>query len=222
MKKFLLIAVMMMTSVVLFAQNDVTKFLGIPVDGFKSEMIRKLKAKGFVSSSYDPEILEGEFNGTDVNVHIVTNNNKVYRILLSDKTPIDETNIKIRFNNLCRQFSNNDNYIVIDDYTIPEYEDISYETLVNDKRYEAVFYQLPDTTMLMENLQVMALEKYTEEELANPTKEIEEDLNEMSYSYLMDIAPMKPVWFMIDDIYGGYSILMYYDNEYNRANGEDL
>lgn len=222
MKKFLLIAVMMMTSVVLFAQNDVTKFLGIPVDGFKSEMIRKLKAKGFVSSSYDPEILEGEFNGTDVNVHIVTNNNKVYRILLSDKTPIDETNIKIRFNNLCRQFSNNDNYIVIDDYTIPEYEDISYETLVNDKRYEAVFYQLPDTTMLMENLQAMALEKYTEEELANPTKEIEEDLNEMSYSYLMDIAPMKPVWFMIDDIYGGYSILMYYDNEYNRANGEDL
>ena len=92
MKKFLLIAVMMMTSVVLFAQNDVTKFLGIPVDGFKSEMIRKLKAKGFVSSSYDPEILEGEFNGTDVNVHIVTNNNKVYRIMLSDKTPTDETN----------------------------------------------------------------------------------------------------------------------------------
>ena len=222
MKKFLLIAVMMMTSVVLFAQNDVTKFLGIPVDGFKSEMIKKLKAKGFVSSSYDRETLEGEFNGTNVKVRVVTNNNKVWRIVLTDQFPSDETNIKIRFNNLCRQFSNNDNYIVIDDYTIPEYEDISYETLVNDKRYEAVFYQLPDTTMLMENLQVMALEKYTEEELANPTKEIEEDLNEMSYSYLMDIAPMKPVWFMIDDIYGGYSILMYYDNEYNRANGEDL
>ena len=67
----------------------------------------------------------------------------------------------------------------------------------------------PDTTILMENLQAMALEKYTEEELVNPTKEIEEDLNEMSYSYLMDIAPMKSVWFMIDDIYGGYSILMY-------------
>lgn len=222
MKKFLLIAVMMMTSVVLFAQNDVTKFLGIPVDGFKSEMIRKLKAKGFVSSSYDPETLEGEFNGTNVEVRVVTNNNKVWRIVLMDQYPSDETNIKIRFNNLCHQFSNNDKYIVIDDFTIPEYEDISYETLVNNKRYEAVFYQRPDTTILMENLQAMALEKYTEEELANPTKEIEEDLNEMSYSYFMDIVPMKSVWFMINNIYGELRITMYYDNEYNHANGEDL
>ena len=159
-----------MISVVLFAQNDVTKFLGIPVDGFKSEMIRKLKAKGFVSSSYDPEILEGEFNGTDVNVHIVTNNNKVYRIMLSDKTPTDETNIKIRFNNLCHQFSNNGKYIVIDDFTIPEYEDISYETLVNNKRYEAVFYQRPDTTILMENLQAMALENIQKKSLLTRQK----------------------------------------------------
>ena len=30
------------------AQNDVTTFLGIPVDGFKSEMKQKLVNKGFV------------------------------------------------------------------------------------------------------------------------------------------------------------------------------
>ena len=30
-----------------FGQSDVTKFLGIPVDGFKSEMIQKLKEKDF-------------------------------------------------------------------------------------------------------------------------------------------------------------------------------
>lgn len=30
------------------AQNDVTTFLGIPVDGFKSEMKQKLVSKGFV------------------------------------------------------------------------------------------------------------------------------------------------------------------------------
>ena len=40
-------------------------------------MIKKLKEKGFVSSEYDKEMLEGEFNGTDVYVHVVTNNNKV-------------------------------------------------------------------------------------------------------------------------------------------------
>lgn len=32
----------------------------------------------------------------------------------------------------------------------------------------------------------------------------------------------KPVWFMISEYYGKYYITMFYDNEYNRANGEDL
>ena len=36
----------------MYAQSDVTKFLGIPVDGFKPDMIRALKEKGFVSSMY--------------------------------------------------------------------------------------------------------------------------------------------------------------------------
>ena len=57
-------------------EKDVTKFLGIPVDGAKSDMIQKLKEKGFVPSSYK-DMLEGEFNGTDVYISVVTNNNKV-------------------------------------------------------------------------------------------------------------------------------------------------
>ena len=43
----------------MFAQNDVTQFLGIPVDGYKYEMIDKLKENGFVSTSHDKNILEG-------------------------------------------------------------------------------------------------------------------------------------------------------------------
>ena len=84
-----------------FAQNkDVTEFLGIPVDGTKTEMKQKLIAKGFVPKKMgDLEWLEGEFNGTDVGVRIFTNKNKVYRIMLADKNPVDEAQIKIRFNN---------------------------------------------------------------------------------------------------------------------------
>ena len=47
MKRILLIAVVLVISISLFAQKDVTKFLGIPIDGFKPEMIQKLKEKGF-------------------------------------------------------------------------------------------------------------------------------------------------------------------------------
>ncbi len=109
MKKLLFILGLLLSSLTLCAQSDVTKFLGIPVDGFKPDMIRALKAKGFTSSMYDKDILEGEFNGSQVIIHTVTNNNKVYRIMVSDANSVGETAIKIRFNNLCDQFLNNKN-----------------------------------------------------------------------------------------------------------------
>lgn len=133
MKRILSVVVLLMTSITLLAQNDVTRFMGIPVDGFKSDMIRKLKEKGFVTSMHDKNVLEGEFNGIRVNVHVATNNNKVCRIMLRDVNPVNETDIKIRFNTLCRQFKNNSEYISYDDYTIPDDEDISYEMSVNKK-----------------------------------------------------------------------------------------
>lgn len=206
------------------AQNDVTKFLGIPVDGTKSEMIRKLKAKGFTSSSFDKDILVGEFNGYSVNIHIITNNNKVSRIMVADQNSISETDIKIRFNNLCNQFLNNKNYIEnilsdsAKDFIISNDENLQYETIVNKKRYEAVFHQMPDTIGLKAKLQTKLQEKYTPEQLENPTKEMEDFM----FSCILNFAYMKPVWFMISNNYGKYYICMFYDNEYNRANGEDL
>ncbi|MDE5632420.1 MAG: hypothetical protein K2I54_06395, partial [Muribaculaceae bacterium] len=59
------------------AQNDVTQFLGIPVDGSKSEVITKLKSKGFKATSLNNDVLEGEFNGDNVYVNIFTNGDKV-------------------------------------------------------------------------------------------------------------------------------------------------
>ena len=58
------------------AQRDVTKFLGIPVDGSKTDMIQKLKSKGFdyISKS---DMLTGQFNDYNVEISIVTNNNRV-------------------------------------------------------------------------------------------------------------------------------------------------
>ena len=142
MKKLSLVVVLLTMAITTFAQEkDVTKFLGIPVDGTKAEMIAKLKEKGFTSSAYDREILEGEFNGQDVNLYVVTNNNKVYRIMVCDLNQKEESDIRIRFNNLCQQFQNNPKYIATDDYTIPADEDISYNISVRDKRYQASYYQ---------------------------------------------------------------------------------
>lgn len=140
MKKFFALSFFLAFSAALFAQVEVTKFLGIPVDGTKKEMISKLKDKGF-TDFYGTDMLEGEFNGKNVYVFVQTNNRKVWRIGLVDQVSCDETQIKINFNNLCRQFEENSKYIGFVDQTIPGDEDISYEMSVNSKRYEAVFYQ---------------------------------------------------------------------------------
>lgn len=190
-------ALMVMLSVAAYAQRSVTKFLGIPVDGTKSEMIRKLEAKGFRYDSLT-EGLEGEFNGTNVNVRVVTNNNKVWRILLMDKITLGERDIRVRFNRLVGQFNANLKYYHPTgmDYIIPEDEDISYQMTVKNKRYEATYFQwmIDDSDKGEWNSEVNRPE---------------------------DVVK-RMVWFMIDERYGEYRILMYYDNGYNRANGEDL
>ncbi|MBO6023825.1 MAG: hypothetical protein J6P83_03120 [Bacteroidales bacterium] len=194
--KRLLLMLLLVASTNVFAQKEVTKFLGIPVDGFKSEMIQKLKAKGYKYNS-TADCLEGEFNGKEVQIVVVTNNNKVYRIAVFDKNYTSETDIKINFNKLCQQFERNERYFSIkEDQTIPEHEDISYEMLVNNKRYEAVFYQK------LEN---------------------EIDYNDVDNALsALENMEKKSVWFMIDERYGKYRLLMFYDNGYNQANGDDL
>ena len=140
MKKMFLL-LLLLASATVYAQKEVTKFLGIPVDGYKSEMIQKLKAKGYTYNS-TTDCLEGEFNGRDVEIAVVTNNNKVYRIAVFDKNYLNETDIVIRFNTLCSQFENNSKYLGSSEQRIPDNDDISYEMNVHNKRYEAVFYQM--------------------------------------------------------------------------------
>lgn len=220
MKKQILILVLLVLAISSHAQKSVTTFLGIPVDGTKSEMIRKLKNKGFKDDPYIKDALIGEFNGREVNIIVGTNNNKVYRIAVIDLNPTDETNIKIRFNDLCRQFKNNKKYMAYadKDYTIPEDENISYNITVNKKRYEATFCQ----NVTPEEIKSLMLTKYTQEQIDSFDEETKQEIATWLISSSMDILINRMVWFMISEQYGKYYIALYYDNLYNQANGEDL
>ncbi len=218
MKRLLTFAILLMTSMSLFAQDvpvteekDVTKFLGIPVDGTKSEMIEKLKEKGFVSGPYYPDILEGEFNGSKVRLHIVTNNNKVYRIAVEERTFHNEIDMKIRYNTLIMQFINNEKYVISNAEYIPMDEDISYQMSINKKRYEASFYQYNLTEGIDDMHKALDVDSVQVKvaQLNRLTHKMQERYN-------------KSVWFSINESFGKYNIWMYYDNKYNQANGEDL
>lgn len=184
MRKFITLIAMIVLAAGLHAQKDVTKFLGIPVDGTKSAMIQKLKAKGFTYNQKE-DVLKGEFNGEKVFIGVQTNNNKVWRIVVVGQTNRDEAQIRIRFNNLLSQFENNSKYASSESNAmLEENEDISYGITVEKKQYEADFCQKQaDGSININNI----------------------------------------VWFKIYiSSYNEYGIVLYYDNLYNRANGEDL
>ena len=79
MKKLLTLILLLIASVEMYAQNNITTFLGIPVDGTKSSMIQQLQQKGFIYNQ-KKDMLEGEFNGEDVSIEIKTQKGKVYAI----------------------------------------------------------------------------------------------------------------------------------------------
>ena len=110
MKKIIGLFFAVLFSAGLYAQEGVIKFLGIPVDGTKQEMIQKLKSKGFTYNQ-QKDVLEGEFNGEQVNITVQTKNSKVWRLAIADKRFRSERQIKKRFNTLVAQFENNDKYI---------------------------------------------------------------------------------------------------------------
>ncbi len=197
MRKFLTLLAMIAISASVFAQKEVTKFMGIPVDGSPTEMIKKLKAKGFTTDEDamqavkqglidldGPEVLTGRFNGEYVRLYLNVGTNNVWRISLVDKNSRDETQIRIRFNNLVRQFEGNGKYVpFVDEQIIAKDEDISYEMTVNKKQYQAGFVQKGEDGTVDEK---------------------------------------RFVWFTIGEGSDGYVIYMFYDNKYNQADGSDL
>ena len=225
MKKiFLFIVAFLMTASVM-AEIYPTKFLGIPIDGTKQEMIQKLKDKGF-TYHYErgEEFLSGEFNGSDVHIFIATNNNKVYRIMVAETNTFSEGQIIIRYNNLMRQFIDNKKYLsaVLGQTFIPSDEDISYERTVHNKTYNATYVQvthdLDSTSLQQDALKIL-------EELPSSIRS-ELDTETLS-SYCIMLAIVKQyennmVWFTINEFGGKYYLTIYYDNLYNKANGEDL
>ena len=208
-------------------ERKVTTFLGIPVDGSKAEMIRRLQEKGYQYNK-EQDALTGEYNGEDVWIVIQTNNNRVWRLGIRDVALRSEGQIKIRYNKLCEQFSNNKRYTNATDQTISESEDISYEMTVHHKQYQAIFFQDSQFELDSVGLYIELQKKFTSEQLANPTEELQQEIFDTTMAYIKDAFQQvsgfknRTVWFTIQKEYGKYYIVMYYENGYNEANGNDL
>ena len=222
MKRIFATLFLVITTITVFAQstNDNTlKFLGHPIDGRKTEMRYHLLKKGFKYDSYS-DCYKGYFNGKRANVFISTYKKKVDRIYVAFPMT-SESDIRYEYNHLISQFNRNDKYTsLFENEEIAENEDISYEMTVNNKRYEAYYYYVPqiDSLAMQQWFQEEILTKYTPEELEEIT---EDDVFRLLYENLEDILTGS-VWFTIHEHRGKYNIGLYYDNLNNRPNGEDL
>ena len=229
MKHILSIITSLLISIGVYAQSDVTRFLDIPVEGKKNELFKKIKAKGFKTTKFaNDKVLTGRFNGEEVYVDAATNeNNEVYRVIVWDNNPCNERTAKIKFNNLCYQFKENPKYISDRDWSIPEDDDVSYELKYGKKNYQAVFFQWP-TEIGDSIIRDQVVGQYFLNQLQGQYEEQSEEVShqEIENIYmekLSDLSSKKRVWFTIME--NGpfkYSIVMYYENAYNMANGEDL
>ena len=232
MKKLLsfVIGMFVMYSFVFGQSESTLKFLGIPVDGSKSEMVAALKSKGFEYDS-ESDFLIGDFNGKKSQIGIVENHGKVYRVVVFDADTYDAGEIRIRFNNLIHQFENNDKYYyIVPNDIIPEDEDIHYEIIVHKKQYIAEFIYNP--LYGNDELRDKVINEAVEESKENikDEKDIEFYSDKDNYDKLISaIVSLKviqmsnsSVWFKIFEHYGEYYIGLYYDNLLNAPNGEDL
>ena len=182
---------MLVLSVALYAQQEVTKFMGIPVDGTKSEMITKLKAKGF---TWYPakDCLTGLFNGRKVTLYIYVNGDKVWRVAVLYADEMDNINTINTYNHLLSLFENNGKYYSQrDNQAIEEGTDLHYEIEINKKQIQNTFYQRS--------------QKMNQDAAADMEKR----------RVWVTIIPQKYS-------YDKFGMILFYDNGYNEANGEDL
>ncbi len=121
----LVFTLLMLLTLSLNAQDNVMKFMGIPIDGTKSEMIDKLQQKGFAPEQVEIDLeraeddyisvggeinegrirerdgeyfMHGYFDGKRSKVVISSYNNKVYQIMVLIEDAYNELNGKFQFN----------------------------------------------------------------------------------------------------------------------------
>ena len=239
MKRLITIISFLILSFVAFGQNEVDgtiKFMGIPVDGSKEEMISKLKEKGFSYNSVFDEI-SGEFNGRNVTLYIRTHHGLVDRICVVFPSA-EKRQIIREYNNLLSQFQANEKYMeLLPNSKIPTTENISYEMSINNKTYSSSFSYISPDLFTKEAAAKMrqkmsAIGKMQPDELQQVTQAMADSLENngspmdvkqalSSVQKMLSILTGH-VWFTIHEDGSRFQLVLYYDNLKNQAHGEDL
>lgn len=208
--------------------DNTIKFMGIPVDGNKAQMIKKLEAKGS-GFKYNPESdnLSGTFNGKSSEIYVTTNNDRVNRVCVISES-FRENHL---YDFLYRCHSSEsimETLLYVNDLNRDGLNKIkeSYNSLINQ-------FKDNDKYIAAVELSLIPGEEDISLEMERHDKEYKSAFypkNLLSAKEIKALENNKPitinasgiVWFKIEKFEDYYFIALYYDNFDNMPNGEDL
>lgn len=199
--------------------ESVLKFMDVPIDGLKSQMIVELEDKGFRGDLSGK--MTGMFNGEKVSLSISTNHGLVDGVMVEYPRCERSNDTRVKYNVLLSRFNRNAKYVSVSPRAeIPAGEDILNNIGRNSKYYDAVYFFLRPE---------ISVKQWTEDFKQEYQKHYNKPQQGLSYEEMEEALfclPMKTtsavsgvVWFTMSD---PYSIIINYVNLNNRPRGEDL
>lgn len=180
MKRFIFLIVAVLCPLLAAGQqkqlpvNPTITFLGVPVDGTKSDIINALTSKGF-AYDMDEDGMFGEFMGESAFVHLSENKaGKVCRLMVYFHTKESaKENIEV-YNKLINRFNADSTtyWSFYEEELLAENANLDSLLNIGENIWaDYLLSQQIDTAAYLKNVFATMLSKYTPEQIKNPTEE---------------------------------------------------
>lgn len=206
--------------------NPTITFLGVPVDGTKSDIINALTSKGF-AYDMDEDGMFGEFEGEGAFVHISENKaGKVYQLMIYFHTKESaKENIEV-YNKLVTRYNADSTayWSFYEEELLPENANLDSLLNIDDNIWaEYLLSQQVDTAAYLENVFAVMLSKYTPEQIKNPTEEQRMQTVSIMQQEIAKLHSGRALiaLFKDDDEAGKYCVCLYVYNKKNEDPDEE-
>lgn len=196
--------------------GKVVQFMGIPVDGSEKHMAKELQDRGFTKDTKD-NFYNGNFNNKSVVLKFFSNKGEVYLVSVASVMPIDEEEVRGKYDELYSQFLHDGKYIPINGKQNIEYvirkKDLSDADL---NKIVTSFLQVP--TQIAQKV----TSQFTEEQLSNSRFLQSDEYVNVVKKYAASYEDNVVSYLINKDMLGFLHTVIYYENCKNEPEDTGL
>lgn len=145
MKRTIIAALTLVLSLTLSAQNNVTVFMGVPVDGTEASMIAHLMKNG--ATRKGENIVLNKIDGNPYIIRLKTNKGRLWRVSMIDSKGTKDVNrILSIYEAMIDAYRENTNQYCEYEYNKPvnPADSLNWENYIHQGAYYAEFFQIAD------------------------------------------------------------------------------